>query len=127
LRNINLTAIHPTVKTVGFLAERWVSRPILLMICAATLATLYGEKEGLEILKTVVAHAKNAGAILIAIIGAGYRDLAIKLSLLADFYLRLTRKHGCLILYGVKPKTGLYGVECDVSKGYPLPKLTPIL
>jgi len=104
-----------------------VSRPILLMVCAATLATLYGEKEGLEILKTVVAHAKNAGAILIAIIGAGYRDLAIKLSLLADFYLRLTRKHGCLILYGVKPKTGLYGVECDVSKGYPLPKLTPIL
>ncbi|MEM1589181.1 MAG: hypothetical protein QXZ68_02740 [Candidatus Bathyarchaeia archaeon] len=52
--------------------EQFVSEaghPILLMACAATIATIYGDKECLETLKTAIAHAKNAGAIFIAIIG----------------------------------------------------------
>jgi KaiC/GvpD/RAD55 family RecA-like ATPase len=118
--------LETVLKTYEHFASE-VGRPILSMVCAATLATLYGDERCLEILKTAAAQAKNAGAILIAIIGAGYRDLAIKLSLLADFYFRLTRKHGCLILYGVKPRTLLYAVEADTSKGYPTAKLAPIL
>jgi len=102
-------------------------RPILLFVCAATLASLYGDEKCLEILRSVAAQTKNGRALLIAIVGAGYRDLAIKLSLLSDFYLRLVSKYGCPILYGVKPTTPLYAVEVDASKGYPKAKLTPII
>jgi hypothetical protein len=57
----------------------------------------------------------------------GYPKLAVRLASTATVHLKLLREHGCLLLYGVKPRTGLYGVEMDVSKGYPQPKLTPIL
>jgi len=36
-------------------------------------------------------------------------------------------ERSCLLMYDVKPRTGLYAVEMDVSEGYALPKLTPIV
>jgi hypothetical protein len=44
-----------------------------------------------------------------------------------DVYLKLTREHGALLIYGVKPRTGLYALDVDASKGYPMPSLTPIV
>jgi hypothetical protein len=41
--------------------------------------------------------------------------------------MRLTEKFGTVLLYGVKPRTNLYVLEMDVSKGYPMPRLTPII
>ena len=102
-------------------------QPNLTILGVDTIATLYGEKKCVEILNLSAAGARSSGATIIAIVKAGFRDLAIKLSSIADVYLRLTREHGCLLLYGVKPRTGLYAVEPDMSKGYPLPKLTPIV
>jgi len=63
----------------------------------------------------------------IFIVKAGYRELAVRLSGIADFHLCLVRKRGTMLFYGVKPRIGVYAVEYDSSKGYPLPKLTPIL
>jgi hypothetical protein len=91
------------------------------------LTTLYGEKQCFEILNLAAAEARMAGAVIVAIVKAGLRELAIKLSPIADIYLRLKRTHGCLLLYGVKPRTGLYAVEADTSKDYSIPKLTAML
>ena len=102
-------------------------KPNLTIIGIDTLATLYGGEKCVEILNLSAAGAKISGATIVAVIKAGYRDLAVKLSPIADIYLRLTREHGCLLLYGVKPRTGLYAVETDVSKGYPLPELTQVV
>jgi len=102
-------------------------KPNLTIIGIDTLATLYGGEKCVEILNLSAAGAKSSGATIVAVIKAGYRDLAVKLSPIADIYLRLTREHGCLLLYGVKPRTGLYAVEMDVSRGYPLPELTQIV
>jgi len=102
-------------------------QPNLSIVGVDTLITLYGEKHCEEILNLSATDARRAGAPLIAIVKAGFRKLAVKLSPIADIYLRLTMKHGCPLLYGVKPRTCLYAVEMDVSKGYPQPKLTPIL
>ena len=103
------------------------NKPNLTIIGIDTLATLYGGEKCVEILNLSAAGAKSSGATIVAVIKAGYRDLAVKLSPIADIYLRLTREHGCLLLYGVKPRTGLYAVEMDVSRGYPLPELTQIV
>jgi len=46
---------------------------------------------------------------------------------MVETHLRLLREHGCLLIYGIKPRTSLYAVEMDISKGYPLPRLTPIV
>jgi KaiC/GvpD/RAD55 family RecA-like ATPase len=102
-------------------------QPSLSIVGVDTLITLYGENRCEEILNLTATEARRAGATVIAIVKAGLRDLAVKLSPIADLYLRLKREHGCLLLYGVRPRTGLYAVEIDTSKGYPIPKLTTIL
>ena len=102
-------------------------QPNLSIVGLDALITLYGKRNCEKILNLTAAMARKAEAAVIAIIKAGYKDLAIKLSPIVDVYIRLIREHGCLLLYGVKPRTGLYAVEMDVSKGYPLPKLTPIM
>ena len=102
-------------------------QPNLSIVGTDTLITLYGEERCEEILNLSATEARRVGAAVIAIVKAGRRELAIKFSPIADVYLRLAREHGCLLLYGIKPRTGLYAVEMDVSKGYPLPKLTPIV
>lgn len=45
---------------------------------------------------------------------------------ISEVHLKIIREHGTLLLYGVKPRTGIYVVEIDTSKGYAIPKLTPI-
>jgi len=102
-------------------------QPNLSIVGTDTVITLYGEERCEEILNLGATEARRVGAAVIAIVKAGRRELATKLSPIADVYLRLVREHGCLLLYGIKPRTGLYAVEMGVSKGYPLPELTPIV
>ncbi|MEM3061548.1 MAG: hypothetical protein QW265_03975 [Candidatus Bathyarchaeia archaeon] len=102
-------------------------QPSLMILGIDTLITLYGERQCEKILNLGITYTRRFGLSSIAIVKAGLRNLAVRLSPIADVYLRLTREHGCLLLYGIKPRTCFYGVEMDVSKGYPLPKLTPIV
>ena len=102
-------------------------QPTLSIISVDTLITLYGERACEEILNVGATEVRKSKALLLAILKAGRRGLAVRLSPIADVYLRLTREHGCILTYGIRPRTGLYAVETDVSKGYPLPKLTPIV
>lgn len=48
------------------------------------------------------------------------------LAVLSDIHLRLDQINGSVILYGVKPETGVYDLQSDGSKGYPSINLTPI-
>ncbi|MBS7645085.1 hypothetical protein KEJ44_03470 [Candidatus Bathyarchaeota archaeon] len=115
------------VKAAGELSAE-TGKPNLLIFGVDTLITLYGERNCEKILNLSATIARKAEALIVAIVKAGYRDLAVKLSPIADIYVRLVREHGCPLVYGVKPRTGLYAVEMDdASKGYPTPRLTPIV
>ncbi|MEM2593904.1 MAG: hypothetical protein QXV96_03240, partial [Candidatus Bathyarchaeia archaeon] len=63
----------------------------------------------------------------IVLLKPGYPRLAKILSATADIHLKITREHGAVLVYGVKPRTNLHVLEMDASKGYPMPKLTPII
>jgi len=115
------------VREVSRRLQAATGKPSLWIIGLDTLIAYYGEKICERILTRSAAKIRKAKSMLVALVKGGRRELAVRLSPAADIYLRLVRKHGCLLLYGVKPRTGLYAVEMDVSKGYPLPKLTPIL
>ena len=103
------------------------SQPPLLEISVDTLRTLYGEKMCENLLNLIATRVRRSGGVAVIVVKAGYRNLAIRLSPVAETYLRLTNVHGCPLLYGITPRTSLYAVELDLSKGYPLPKLTPII
>jgi hypothetical protein len=83
-----------------------------------------------ETMRTAVfdaARVREKGNLGIAVLSPGYGAASMVLSELADVYMRLIKKNGALILYGIKPRTILYAVEADTSRGYATPKLTPIL
>ncbi|MCS7095751.1 MAG: ATPase domain-containing protein [Nitrososphaerota archaeon] len=103
------------------------NQPVLMIIGVDTLAALYGESRCEQLISWIVTEARRISAVVLAVVKAGRRESAIRLSPLADIYLRMTRKHGCPLLYGVKPRTGLYALEEDTSEGYSIAKLTQIV
>jgi KaiC/GvpD/RAD55 family RecA-like ATPase len=102
-------------------------QPVMHVAGADSLASYYDESICKNLLSQDAIWIRKQGSLGILILKPGYTKLKTSLSSIASVHLRLLREHGCLLLYGVKPRTGLYGVEMDVSKGYPLPKLTPIV
>jgi len=49
-----------------------------------------------------------------------------RLAPIADMHLKITREHGCLLLYGIKPRTPLYAIQLKPGKTPPIPDLIPV-
>lgn len=86
---------------------------------------------GMEaMMKTAVidaARARDRGNLNIVVLRAGYGAASLTIGEIADQHFKLIERYGALIFYGVKPRTNLLVVEMDTSKGYPAPKLTPMV
>jgi len=101
-------------------------KPVLLATGADSLVAYYG-MEAMKIWNRHATWIREKGNLGALILKPSYVDLSKILGALADIHLKITREHGALIFYGVKPRTNLHVVEVDTSKGHPLPKLTPII
>lgn len=106
---------------------RETGQPAMSVTGVDAIASYYSEAACESLLGQDAIRIRQRGAIGILLMKPGHGRMAARLSSIATVHLRLTREHGCLLLYGVKPRTGLYAVEADDSKGYPLPRLTPIV
>jgi len=100
--------------------------PVLRILGADSLVAQYGLEETFRVLSLDVDRVASMGALSLIITKPIYPELAERISPVASIHLKLTREHGALLFYAVKPRTGIYVVEIDVSQGYPQPKLTPI-
>jgi KaiC/GvpD/RAD55 family RecA-like ATPase len=49
-----------------------------------------------------------------------------KIAGMADYHFKIEEKGGVFIFHSLKPRTGLYIIEIDVSRGYPELKLSPV-
>jgi len=112
-------------EAIANLARR-TDKPILCVISVDTVITLYSEAEYEKLFNTVGSYVRKFSSTAIFIKSS--RTPWVKgLSSAACIHLKLGREHGSLLLYGVKPRTGLHAVEMDTSRGYPMPRLTPIV
>ena len=102
-------------------------QPILSITGLDKIVGLYGIDVAGKMFSIDATRIRQDNTIVFVIAKPGYEELVKKLSAQAEVHLKLTRKYGVLLLYGVKPRTQLYALEMDVSKGYPMPKLTPII
>ncbi|MEM2841229.1 MAG: ATPase domain-containing protein [Candidatus Bathyarchaeia archaeon] len=100
---------------------------ILCIVGSDTLVNWYGEVGCERFMNVLSSYVREYSSTLIYLVKAGRRLLARRLSSIADIHLKMVREHGVQILYGVKPRTLLWGVEMDTSKGFPSPKLTPLV
>jgi len=102
-------------------------RPLLYIIGVDTLLANYRRDDVMRILNLSATTIREYGALSILLLKPGHLRVSDSLNAIADVHLKLVREHGALFLYGLMPRTKLHAVEMDVSKGYPLPKLTPVI
>ena len=114
------------LKLEGELLRRH-DHPVLKFAGLDWLVHFWGEEGAICLLNLDARRTRYLGGLTILLGKPIYPEIAKRIPPLASVHLKLTRRHGCLLLYGVKPRTPLYAVEADYSKGYPLPKLTPIV
>ncbi|MEM2537504.1 MAG: hypothetical protein QXK29_05120, partial [Candidatus Bathyarchaeia archaeon] len=108
------------------LVER-TGQPVLRITGVDMLTDVYGIKETISVLKMDATWIKENGGLGMILLKPGYPQLAKTLGAIADIHLKITREHGTIIICGVKPRTCLYALEMDTSRGYAMPKLTPII
>jgi len=114
------------LKLAQELMER-TGQPVLNINGVDMLIDAYGSARALTYLKACATRARETGGLCAIILKPGYPRLASILSSMADVHLRFARRHRVVLVYGVRPTTGLYALEMDASEGYPMPKLTPMV
>jgi len=106
---------------------RRTGKPLVQILAVDTIGLYHGQHGVLRAAQESITLCKKTGGFALWVAESTFLDLLQKLSPLASMHFKLTRKHGCLLFYGIKPRTPLIAIEEDLSKGYPVPKLTPIL
>lgn len=104
-----------------------LKQPVLKVVGIDSLTLHHGLRETLRLLSMDTDRIAYTRSLTFLISKPVYPKLAERISPIADIHLKLTREHGALILYGVKPRTGLYAVEVEAIGGFTSTKLTPIL
>jgi len=105
--------------------EKESGKPPLKLIGMNRAAHLMGE-EVLPIIYRAVDELRDRGGLAVWITKPTYPWMTERLAPLADIHLKIMRRHGCMLLYGIKPRTPLYAVQPDPTGKTPTPKITPI-
>lgn len=102
-------------------------QPVFCIVGLDTLIDIYGLRDTLSITRASATTVREKRGLLMLILKPGYPRLAKLIGALADIHLKVTRKYGVVLVYGMKPRTGPHILEMDTSMGYPMPELTPIM
>jgi len=103
------------------------SQPLLYVIGVDRLLAHYGTNDTIRVLNSSATLTREFEGILFLLLKPGYPRVSEIRNSIAEIHLKMIRRHGAPLLYGLKPRTRLHFVEIDVAKGYPHPKLTPVL
>jgi KaiC/GvpD/RAD55 family RecA-like ATPase len=106
---------------------RETGQPVLTMTGLDTLTNLYGVDACERLLSLDSIRVRNHGAVGILVAKPGVMPLVNRISAMAEIHIRLTREHGDLLLYGIKPRSHLFAVEIEAPKGCPSVEMTPIV
>ncbi len=85
---------------------------------------LYGEK-ALDLMHIAQDRVRRRGGLAIWLVKPTRPWLSERLAPIADMHFKIMRRHGCILLYGIKPRTPLYAVR--TSEENPIPRLIPIV
>jgi len=102
-------------------------QPVLEIVGIDMIEAMFGEETVGSVMAQAATQTRRNGNLTIALGKPGSGPLSQKIANVSEVHLKLVREHGALLLFGLKPRTGLHVLETDVSRGYPLPKITPIV
>jgi KaiC/GvpD/RAD55 family RecA-like ATPase len=110
------------------LKARTANQPILQNIGFDNLEASYARfpERLLSAVATAIVQTRLCGDVTMGLAKSNLSFLG-KLLSMVDWHIKLTKKDGVLLLQGIKPYTNIYAVDCDVSQGYPVMKLTILI
>nr|MDO8133396.1 gas vesicle protein GvpD [Candidatus Njordarchaeum guaymaensis] len=88
---------------------------------------IYGLDAAMKMAMIEAARVRQKGNLAITVLRPGYGAASVILGEVVDVHLKIAERHGAVVLYGIKPRTNLYVVEMDTSRGYSVPKLTSVV
>jgi hypothetical protein len=101
--------------------------PFVTVIGFDSLVTYYGAESATKIVNVQASRAREKQSLCITLLKPGYEGAAERLGAIANVHMKIIEKYGSLLLCGIKPRTNFYAVGMDVSKGYSMPMLLPIM
>ncbi len=101
-------------------------KPPMRVIGLDSLACIFGERS-LDMVYRGRAILREFGGLLILIGKPVYPWIIERLAPIVDIHLKMTRRHGCLLIYGIKPSTPIYAIQVDPEKSPPVPDLFAIV
>ncbi|MFX0102073.1 MAG: RAD55 family ATPase [Candidatus Hodarchaeota archaeon] len=103
-----------------------IEKPPFLVVGLDTLELLYPEKEFLKALVTNISFTKNFLNVTVAL-AKEEQECVKTLSHLCSMHWKLELVHQSLLLRGIQPITGYYGITVDLSEGFIDLQFTPIV
>ncbi|MEM2504964.1 MAG: ATPase domain-containing protein [Candidatus Bathyarchaeia archaeon] len=102
--------------------------PPLAIIGLDSLIARYGLEDSIRMVSLSIHETMKVGGLCIIIAKPVYRYRRVVevLPAISTMHLKLSREHGVYLLYGVKPRTGLYVMDIDVSDNLIETRLTPM-
>ncbi len=101
-------------------------KPPLIAMSMDSIEFNYGYEGTLKIVARVSAWTRRNEGLSLLVDKLTFPEISKRLASIATTHLKLTRKHGCLLLYGIKPRTSLYAVKLETGEGYYRTRLIPI-
>jgi len=96
---------------------------LLTVVSARQLYAMFGDF--VQTLGPAVSALRSAGNVLMYTLSPGlpFPHIYEEFRTISDYHLRLCKKDGALLLYGIKPRTNLYVVEFQDTPERPVPSL----
>ncbi len=120
--SIDETFAKKFLETGALLSKRF-GAPLLTIIGIDRLAQLFGEK-ALELIYNIMDDLKTRPGVIMWLLKPTKPWLTTSITPLADLYFKITRRHGTILMYGIKPRTPLYAVQ--TTEESLIPKIIPI-
>jgi hypothetical protein len=110
---------------LGVRLTRETGRPVIAHIGIDRLIQLAGREE-LRWLILMQDYARTYRGLLIWSVKPIMPWIIERLAPIAEMHFKITREHGCILLYGIKPRTPLYAIQLKPGKTPPTPDLIRI-
>lgn len=105
---------------------RETGEPVIAVMGIDRIARFMGE-EGLKLLSKIQDLVRALHCLMLWLTKPTTPWLIKSLAPIADMHLKITRRHGCVIIYGIKPRTPLYAIQLDPRKSLLIPELISIV
>lgn len=100
--------------------------PVLLLVGTDTLEYTYGVEDAHVTITDIVTDTRMRNDVTL-LLATEDQKLSDRISHIVDTHWRLKDVHDSIVIYGVIPRTELFRVSTDATKGFIEPKFTPIL